>query len=194
MALMVLAAWISRISHPFLVPIPALVGALRLDGSPWNTSFSWAGICVGVGILPPLLLLLAERRRRGDRDWYVTVREQRSGLYALGLCCLAALLAIAWAAGAPRLLLPSLVAALVATAIGALVNRRTKISVHVGAATGCALLLAHVAPRAAVPLLAVVVAVAWSRLRLGQHTPVQVALGAAVAATSLLGSLAAFGV
>jgi membrane-associated phospholipid phosphatase len=121
------------------------------------------------------------------------VREQPFGLYALGLGCLTALLGIAWFAGAPRLLVPSLVAALVATAIGALVNRRTKISAHVGAATGCALLLAHVAPRIAVPLLALVVAVAWSRLRLGQHTPSQVALGAAVAATSLLGSFAAFG-
>jgi membrane-associated phospholipid phosphatase len=91
-------------------------------------------------------------------------------------------------------LLPSLVAALLATAIGALVNRRTKISVHVGAATGCASLLAHVAPRAAIPLLAVAALVAWSRLRLDQHTPSQVMLGAAVAAASLLGSLAAFGV
>lgn len=187
------ATWISRISHPFLVPIPALVTALRLDGSTWSTSFKWAAVCVGVGIVPPLLMLLAERRRRGDRDWYVTVREQRSGLYALGLGCLVVLLLVAWAAGAPRLLVPSLVAALVATGIGALVNRRTKISVHVGAATGCALLLAHVAPRTAVPLLALVTAVAWSRLRLGQHTPSQVALGAAVAAASLLGSLAAFG-
>lgn len=191
---MAAAVWISRLSHPFLVPVPALVAALRLDGVAWSTALAWTAICVGVGIVPPTLLLVAQRLRRGDGDWYVTVREQRFGLYALGLACLVALLAIAWLAGAPRLLGPSLVAAIVATGIGALVNRRTKISVHVGAATGCALLLAHVAPEAAVPLLAFAVVVAWSRLRLGQHTPSQVALGAAVAAASLLASLAAFGV
>lgn len=191
---MAAATWISRLSHPFLVPIPALLAALRLDGTPWTTALGWAAICVAVGIVPPTLLLVAQRVRRGDGDWYVTVREQRSGLYGLGLACLAALLTIAWIGDAPRLLLPSLVAALFATAVGALVNRRTKISVHVGVATGCALLLAHGAPRATAPLLAFAVGVAWSRLRLGQHTPSQVLLGAAVAAASVLGALAAFGV
>lgn len=188
------AAWVSRLSHPFLVPIPTLVVALRLDGTPWRTALGWAAVCIGIGILPPALLLVAQRFRRRDGDWYVTVREQRFGLYGLGLACLTALLGIAWWAAAPRLLVPALVAALVATAVGVLVNRRTKISVHVGTAMGCALLLAHVRPPTTLPLLAFVLAVAWSRLRLGQHTPTQVALGAAVAAASLLGSLAAFGV
>ena len=187
---MALATWVSRLSHPFLVPVPALVAALRLDGVAWTTALAWTALCVAVGIVPPTLLLLAQRLRRGDGDWYVTVREQRVGLYALGIACLAALLAIARVAGAPRLLVPALLAALVAAAIGALVNRRTKISVHVGAATGCAVLLAHGAPRAAAPLAALVVLVAWSRLRLGQHTPSQVLLGAAIAAACITTSLA----
>jgi membrane-associated phospholipid phosphatase len=66
--------------------------------------------------------------------------------------------------------------------------------VHVGAATGCALLLAHLAPHAAFPLAAAVALVAWSRLRLSHHTRIQVALGAAVAAGCMAASLAAFGV
>jgi membrane-associated phospholipid phosphatase len=186
------ATWISRLSHPFLVPVPTLLAALRLDGEPWSRAALWAAISIGVGILPPTCLLVAERRRRGDRDWYVTAREQRFGLYALGLVCLAALLAIARIGDGPRLLLPSLVAALAATAIGALVNRATKVSVHVGAATGCAVLLAWVEPRFAFGAVAAVALVAWSRLRLGHHTPAQVLLGASIAATSLLASLAAF--
>jgi len=191
--MLLVATWISRLSHPFLVPIPTLLAALRLDGEPWIRAILWAAISIGVGILPPACLLVAERRRRGDRDWYVTAREQRFGLYALGLVCLAALLAIARIGGAPRLLLPSLVAALAATAIGALVNRTTKVSVHVGAATGCAVLLAWVEPRLAFGAAAAVALVAWARLRLGHHTPGQVLLGAAIAAISLLASLAAFG-
>jgi len=188
----IVAAWISRLSHPFLVPIPALVAALRLDGEPWSRAIGWAAICVGVGILPPTLLLAAQRRRRGDRDWYVTVREERFGLYGLGLGCLAVLLSIAVAGGAPRLLLPALVAAIGATGAGALLNRVTKVSVHMGAATGCAVLLAHVEPRLAAALTAAVAGVAWSRLRLGHHTPSQVALGAGVAAASITTALAMF--
>ena len=187
---MAVAHWVSRLSHPFLVPIPALVAALRLDGETWSRIAAWTAICVAVGILPPTVLLVAQRRRRGDRDWYVTAREQRFGLYALGLACITALLAVAARFGAPRLLLPALVAALAATAIGALLNRATKISVHVGVATGAALLVAHVAPAASLALAAGVTAVAWSRLRLGHHTPSQVALGAAVAAACITTALA----
>lgn len=186
------ANWISRLSHPFLVPIPTLLAALRLDGEPWSRALAWAGICIAIGILPPTLLLIAQRRRHGDRDWYVTVREQRFGLYGLGLCCIAALLALATFGGAPRLLVPALVAALVATGTGALLNRLTKVSVHVGVATGCAVLLAHVAPRLAFAALAAVALVAWSRLRLGHHTPAQVALGSVISAAALVAALRGF--
>src|SRR4030095_11020938 len=89
------ANWISRVSHPFLVPIPTLLVALRLDGEPWSRAFAWAAICIAIGILPPTLLLVGQRRRHRDRDWYVTVREQRFGLYGLGLGCIAVLLALA---------------------------------------------------------------------------------------------------
>jgi membrane-associated phospholipid phosphatase len=124
----------------------------------------------------------------------VTVREQRFGLYALGLVCLVALIALARFGGAPRLLLPCLVAALAATAVGAALNRVTKVSVHVGAGTGCALLLALLAPHAAPLLAAAIALVAWSRLQLSHHTPLQVVLGAGVAATCMSASLIAFGV
>jgi membrane-associated phospholipid phosphatase len=174
--------------------VPTLVAALRLDGVSWGSALLWSAVCIGVGIVPPTLLLVVQRRRRGDRDWYVTVREQRFGLYGLGLVCLVALLALAHFGGAPRLLLPCLVAALAATAIGAALNRVTKVSVHVGTATGCAMLLARLAPTATLPLAAAVVLVAWSRLRLSHHTPLQVALGAAVAAGCMAVSLAVFGV
>ena len=174
------------------MPIPTLVAALRLDGVPWSTALLWSAVCIGVGIVPPTLLLVVQRRRRGDSDWYVTVREQRFGLYGLGLVCLVALLALAHFGGAPRLLLPCLVAALAATAIGAALNRVTKVSIHVGAATGCAMLLAHLAPTVTLPSTAAVALVAWARLTLSHHTPLQVGLGAAVAASCMAASLAVF--
>lgn len=175
-----LAVWTSRIFHPFVVPIPTLVSALRLDGAGWADTAWWTILCVAIGIAPVTVWLVADRLRRGDGDWYVTVREQRHGLYALGGACLVALLALLWAAGAPRILLASLSGGIAATAIGALLNRLTKPSVHAGAAAGSAVLLVHVAPAAAGLAAAALALVGWARLRLAHHTPGQVALGAIV--------------
>jgi len=85
-------------------------------------------------------------------DAYQRWPERTVNQTALGLVCLVALIALARFGDAPRLLLPCLVAATAATAIGAALNRVTKISVHMGAATGSALLLARLAPAASVPL------------------------------------------
>lgn len=180
-----LAVWTSRLLHPFLVPVPTLLAALRLLGAGWREALAWTALCVGVAIVPPALLLVAQRLRRGDGDWYVTVREERRSLYALGGVCLVALLALLRWLAAPTLLVTCLVAAIAAHAIGAALNRVTKVSVHAGAAAGCATLLAGLAPAATPALAAGVALVGWARLRLGHHTAPQVALGAGVTAACI---------
>ncbi len=177
-----LAVWVSRVFHPFVVPLPVLVAALRLSGSSWHAALGWTLVCVGGVILPSVALLVRERRRSGDGDWFVTAREQRRGLYGLGIACLLALLPIAHLLGAPRLLVASLVSALVATVLGAVLNRVTKPSVHVGASAGSAVLLSHAAPLAGAALGLAALGVAWSRIRLAHHTPLQVALGGGIGA------------
>lgn len=184
------AVWVSRLFHPFVVPVPTLVVALRLLGVGWREAFGWTALCVGVAIVPPTVLLVAQRIRRGDGDWYVTVREERRTLYALGGACLVVLLALLYTRDAPRVLIACLVAAIVANAIGAALNRVTKVSVHAGSAAGCATLLAWLAPATAPLLAAAVALVAWARLRLGHHTPLQVLLGAGITAACIGAALA----
>jgi hypothetical protein len=185
-----IAVWISRVFHPFLVPVPTLVAALRLLGAGWREALGWTALCVAVAIVPPTTLLVRQRLRRGDGDWYVTVREERRALYALGGACLVVLLVLLRATGAPALLVACLVAAIVANAIGALLNRVTKVSVHAGSAAGCATLLGWLAPAAAPLLAAGVALVGWARLRLGHHTPAQVMLGAGITAACIGAALA----
>lgn len=180
-----LAVWVSRLFHPFVVPLPTLVAALRLVGVGWPEALGWTALCVAVAILPPTALLVTQRLRRGDGDWYVTVREERRALYALGGACLVVLLALLHATGAPPLMTACLVAAIAANAIGAALNQVTKVSVHTGAAAGCATVLGWLAPAAAPLLAAAVALVAWARLRLGHHTPLQVALGAGITASCI---------
>jgi len=180
-----LAVWVSRLFHPFVVPVPTLVVALRLLGAGWREALGWTALCVAVAIVPPTALLVAQRIRRGDGDWYVTVREERRTLYALGGACLVALLVLLRVTGAPAVLVACLVASIVANAIGALLNRVTKVSVHAGSAAGCATLLGWLAPAAAPVLAAAVALVGWARLRLGHHMPAQVALGAGITAACI---------
>lgn len=187
-----LAVWISRVFHPFLVPLPVLVAALRLSGTAWPATLGWTALCVGVVILPSLALLAVERRRRGDGDWFVTVREQRRGLYALGGACLLALLGLLLVLDAPRILLAGLVGGIAANTLGALLNRVSKVSVHTGAVAGSAVLLAHVAPVPGALLGACTLLVAFARVGLGHHTPAQVATGALVSAACVLISLRVF--
>ena len=184
-----LAVWVSRLFHPFVVPVPTLVAALLLLGVEWRAVLGWTALCVAVAIAPPMLLIVARRLRRGDGDWYVTVREERRSLYLLGGACLLVLLALLRATGAPSLLIACLLAAIAANAIGALLNRRTKVSVHVGSAAGCATLLGWIAPAAAPLLAAAVALVGWARLRLGHHTLGQVVLGAGVTVSCIATAL-----
>ncbi len=177
-----IAVWVSRVFHPFLVPLPVLVAALRLSGASWPATLGWTALCVAVVILPSAALLAMERRRRGDGDWFVTVREQRRGLYALGGACLLVLLGLLLVLDAPRILLAGLVGGIAANTIGALLNRVSKVSVHAGATAGSAVLLAHVAPIPGAILGACTLLVAYARVRLGHHTPAQVAVGALVSA------------
>ncbi|HSJ96882.1 MAG TPA: hypothetical protein VLC53_07415, partial [Myxococcota bacterium] len=85
-----LAVWTSRwLFHPFVVPVPTLVVALRVLGAGWREALGWTALCVAIAIVPPMALLAAQRLRRGDGDW---VREERRALHALGGACLVALL------------------------------------------------------------------------------------------------------
>lgn len=168
------------------------MAALRLSGSPWRATLGWTALCVGVVILPSLALLAVERWQRGDGDWFVTVREQRRGLYALGGACLLTLLGLLLFLDAPRILLAGLAGGIAANTLGALLNRVSKVSVHTGAVAGSAVLLAHVAPVPGALLGACTLLVAFARVRLGHHTPAQVATGAGVSAACVLISLRAF--
>jgi hypothetical protein len=63
------AVWVSRLFHPFVVPVPTLVVALRLLGVGWREAFAWTALCVGVAIVPPTVGRASPRcsTRRGRR-------------------------------------------------------------------------------------------------------------------------------
>jgi membrane-associated phospholipid phosphatase len=172
---------ISNVFHPFVVVIPTMVIAMIAQGNTLWRSLFWTILAIVVVILPMLILIVVGVRSGRYSDPSISMREQRSSLYALGVLLLVLLLAILVLGKAPLILIACLVSAVLATLVGSVINHWfTKLSLHSVGVAGCATVLFLT-----VPLLGVVMAlfaplVAWARIRLKHHTPFQILIGWAV--------------
>lgn len=176
-----IAEAVSNIFHPFVVVIPTMVIAMITQGNTLWRSLFWTLLAIGVVILPMLILIVVGVRSGRYSDPSISMREQRSSLYALGVLLLVLLLAILVLGKAPLILIACLVSAVLATLVGSGINHWfTKMSLHSVGVAGCATVLLLT-----VPLLGIVMAlfaplVAWARIRLKHHTPFQILIGWAV--------------
>ncbi|MBQ1074207.1 phosphatase PAP2 family protein [Micromonospora sp. C31] len=134
----------------------------------------------------PFAYILGGVRRGRLTDHHVGVREQRRVPLLIGLCSVAAGLALLAVLGAPRPVLALATAGLVGLVVAVTVSHWWKMSIHSAVAAGSLVVLVltfGARSLAAAPLL---VLVGWSRVRLRDHTVPQVvaglALGALVAA------------
>ena len=158
------ALFVSTLLHPFAV-IPA---TLLLRTGNWRQSALIAALTV-----VPLLIVTAVRVRRGTwSDFDVSRREQRSGLYlwALPLTITAALLVPAHLARGTWIAAAML-------AIGLLLSRWLKTSLHLMFGAFCAVPIAATWPPTAPLLLALLAALAWARWVLKRHTLPEIAVG-----------------
>ena len=176
-----IAEAVSNVFHPFVVVIPTMVIAMIAKGNTLWRSLFWTILAIGVVILPMLILIVVGVRSGRYSDPSISMREQRSSLYALGVLLLVLLLAILVLGKAPLILIACLVSAVLATLVGSGINHWfTKLSLHSVGVAGCATVLLLT-----VPLLGIVMAlfaplVAWARIRLKHHTPLQILIGWAV--------------
>ena len=174
------ARWISILGHPFVL-IPGLVAAVTVRRLPPEQVAQIVGIVVLVSIVP-MLLLMARRVRSGAWTNYdVSVREQRTGMYPAALAMTIATVAVLAWAQVPQPILRGVLAILLLIAIGALVNRWLKVSLHTAFAVFTAAALWPSRGLVAA-VLVLTVAIAWSRLELGRHTLAEVLGGALLGA------------
>jgi membrane-associated phospholipid phosphatase len=123
------------------------------------------------------LLLFWGVRSGKYSDASVSVREQRTSIYAVGGTCLVILLAVLIIGKAPVVIIACLVSAVLATALGYGINRYTKLSLHSAAMAGCTAVLLWTAPLIGVVMAIFAPLVGWARIRLKHHTPVQILIG-----------------
>jgi membrane-associated phospholipid phosphatase len=173
-----MAEIISYIFHPLVVVVPTLVIAMVRLGSTLGQAISWTALSIVIVNLPMALLLFWGVRSGRYSDASVSIREQRTSIYAVGGACLVILLAVLIIGNAPVVIIACLVSAVIATALGYWINRFTKLSLHSAAMAGCTAVLLWTTPLIGVAAMAIFSPlVGWARIRLKHHTPVQILIG-----------------
>ena len=171
------ATAVSNIFHPLLVVIPTLVIAMtRLGSTLWQALF-WTLLSIAIVNLPMALLLFWGVRSGKYSDASVSIREQRTSIYAVGGTCLVILLTVLIIGKAPPVIIACLISAVIATAVGYWINRYTKLSLHSAAMAGCTAVLLWTAPWIGVIMAIFAPLVGWARIRLKHHTPAQILIG-----------------
>lgn len=164
------ASLLSLIGHPFvLVPLTVafMVRPARL------------AIAIAMCMVVAMLAVIAWRVTSGRwSDYDVSDAQQRHGFYPIALVIVIVTTIVSWLLHMPAGFLRGMLVAIGMLATGALLTRRTKVSLHVMIGAFCATILSTVDLRAALLVGLLVVAVAWSRVALRRHTVPQVVLGA----------------
>lgn len=175
------ARWVSRIFHPYLLPIPTLI--ILLSDLPLPEMLEWIALVVGI-VLVPAMLFAAYLQRRGR---FLYERQTRGPLYLVGWFSVLICLGVVIALEAPRILVACVAALAIWAPLQGLINARfTKVSGHAAVAAGCFLGLLLAGKLTTLPLvigvLALVAITVWARVVTRNHTIVQVILGIAVGA------------
>jgi len=172
-----IARWVSNIFHPLVIVIPTLVIAMVRLGSTLGEAIFWTVLSIAIVNLPMALLLFWGVRSGKYSDASVSIREQRTSIYAVGGVCLVILLVILIIWKAPVVIIACLVSAVIATGLGYVINRVTKLSLHSAAMAGCTAVLLWTAPLVGALMAVCVPLVGWARIRLKHHTPAQILIG-----------------
>lgn len=180
-----LAVHISRILHPYFLPIPTTLALL--SGLSLGEALQWAAIILGIILLPGVLYAVY-RERRG---FLLYQRRARGPLYVFGWLCVLLCLGIVIFLQAPSTVIASVGALAVWVPLQGTINTWvTKISGHAAVAAGCytaLLVLGRLeTPLIQVLLLALVVLTLWARVVTKHHTITQVVLGLLVGTLPVL--------
>jgi membrane-associated phospholipid phosphatase len=172
-----LAIIISRIGNP-LVFVPVSLAIIVTTQLPPRVGLPILAALLLCVIVPIALVLFVGVRSGRWRDADVSVREERRRFYpwAIPFSALGAL--ALWIMRVPGFVLRGAVVTLILFCLAALINLRSKISLHILFAFYCATILLRLGLIIGTAASVVALLVFWSRLFLGRHTWFEAAAGA----------------
>lgn len=174
---------VSVIGHPFvLLPLTAVIATLQ-NASPWR-AFTIGSITVLATVFP-LLFIIRRRVKAGKwSDHDVSERSERGNFYVIVIPVLALSYVLFRFLDFPRPLLLGMIISLVLLVAAMIINRRSKISLHLIFAFYCAVSLIAVGFWIGAGFILLAVAVGFSRVILRRHTTAQVVSGALLGSTA----------
>lgn len=182
---------ISIIGHPFvLLPTTILIASLQSMST--AQALTTVIITVLVTVLPLLFIIRRQVVLGKWSDHDVSVSSERRKFYPIAISVVSISCVCLWLLGLPNSLLIGMMISLALLVVAMLINRWSKISLHLIFATYCAVSLLAVSYLVGAVFLLLAVLVAWSRVSLKRHTLPQVLSGillGAVAGILLLRSI-----
>ena len=186
---MQLARWVSIVGHPFAVG--ALLVALAASRQRTAADGTRLVLLVVGIIIVPLFVYMWRKWRSGQ---WTTIDASRSAdrpsFYRRALLLVGVLLAVFFFMRESAAMLRGCIAVAALVLLLAILNRWSKLSIHMAFALFAAVMMSSFAPQWALALAIFAPALAWSRLVLQRHTLAEViggaGLGAAVAGATLL--------
>lgn len=174
-----IARCISIIGHPLLT-ISLLVYFLAHKEMPLRQANIVSGIIIG-GIALPIVLHNLWKTRKGQyTNFDVSNQQQRKGFFVFAIGLLAVVSLYFWWASQSLQLVYSMWTFLLMVVLFAVVNRKSKISLHAGVNFYIVAILFHYNWKWAVPVLVLAIFVALSRLVLGRHTRPEILWGSCI--------------
>lgn len=184
----------SNILNPFLISLAVIILLSFTSASSALASIKWLLISIALGILPVFVVVVYLVRNHRVEGIFIRARKQRNKIYVLAGVCAAVNCGVLYWLGAPRILVASFVAGLLAIIIFMCINLWWKISVHTAFVTASITVL--IILYGALGLLSALLLplTAWSRIELERHSPAQVVVGALLAAMIVVGVFYLFGI
>ncbi len=193
-----LARWISIVAHPFVFAV-YLVAVESVHAVGWRRAGLAVALTLLGAVLPLELFLFAQVRRGRASDMDASGQRERPPLFLFAALLLVVLAAVFSRLPGFELLVRGTLGVLALVALGALVNRWLKLSLHLAFAAYVAALLVvehgglpGPLSGSALPALVALPLLAWSRITLGRHSPFEVIVGTALGGTLgwLVGAIA----
>lgn len=164
-----LAAVVSWIGHP-LVFVTATVAIVVTTQLASRMAFAILAVLLLSVIGPTAVLLILGVRSGRWRDADVSVHEERRHFYPVAIPLSALGTLMTWWIGAPNYILRGGIVTLSLLIIAALVNYRSKISLHTLFAAFCTAVLFRLSPIYGSAAFLLAALIFWSRLFLARHT------------------------
>jgi membrane-associated phospholipid phosphatase len=188
-----LARVISQVLHPITLAMVSLliVGIFGVENA--RESAIWIMINAGLQVVPPLIFFTLRLRQGAYSDDDISIRSQRNELYIFGIVNLLVGLLILRLLEAPLPFQALVVAGLLLSFLGWMINLAWKISVHAASMGSTATIASLYSEPLGLVLWLCALVLGWARVRTRNHTPLQVVAGMALATICVLVTFSVFG-